>query len=144
MTAGPSSNFCEGDRQDRSTWTGANDRIIHRAIPGRAREREMSELEAVAHGRGDRATYYDKWAKVADDSVAEVEASESAERDAAAAALGTEKHPRSAAEAEKIEKRAALKEAKKKWSEREAADTLRSRTNPTRLSPWEKSMFVCS
>ena len=57
----------------------------------------MSELEAVAHGRGDRATYYDKWAKVADDSVAEVEASESAERDAAAAALGTEKHPRSAA-----------------------------------------------
>ena len=82
----------------------------------------MSELEAVAHGRGDRATYYDKWAKVADDSVAEVEASESAERDAAAAALGTEKHPRSAAEAEKIEKRAALKEAKKKWSEREAAE----------------------
>ena len=30
--------------------------------------------------------------------------------------------PRSAAEAEKIEKRAALKEAKKKWSEREAAE----------------------
>jgi hypothetical protein len=75
--------------------------------------------QEAAHGKGNRGEYYNKWDKFATEEIDAVEAEEKAEAEASAAALGLNA-PKSEAEAKDMAKRAALKQTKKEWEEREA------------------------
>lgn len=72
----------------------------------------------MSAGTDSRSTYYNKWDALARSAVDEAEADDEKERDEATAALGLTA-PRSQAEAEDAAARVALKEAKKRWTERE-------------------------
>ena len=68
----------------------------------------------AAHGMGDtRSTYYNKWDKFTTEEVAKVEAEE--EKVKKLNELGTDGQPLNDAHKKDLEKRKALKEAKKKW-----------------------------
>lgn len=66
-----------------------------------------------------RSEYYKTWDQVAREVVEEVDAETEQERTEAEAALGLDKAPKSEAEAKDKEAHAALKEAKRRWNERE-------------------------
>lgn len=68
------------------------------------------------HGTGDRAAYYAKWDKLAQDTVDEVEAEDKRLKKESDAKLGLNTNaPVSASEKADLNKRSQLKEAKKKW-----------------------------
>lgn len=72
-------------------------------------------------GRGDTGTYYSKWDKLAADAVAEAEEVEAAEVAESTAKLGLDSDaPLSEAQKKDMEKREALREAKKSWDGVEA------------------------
>ena len=85
---------------------------------------EPEESQPRAHADPNTAktsTYYKDWDKVAGDALAEAEVEDAAEKKVSDAALGLDKDgPKSAAEKADIEKRGALKEAKKNWDGVEA------------------------
>mmetsp|Transcript_114 Transcript_114/g.208 ORF Transcript_114/g.208 Transcript_114/m.208 type:complete len:442 (-) Transcript_114:174-1499(-) len=73
----------------------------------------MKSAGEPAHGVGDRNTYYNKWDKFAKESVSEIENEEAEiKKQLEQQAAGT---PVSLAEKKDLEKREALKEAKKMW-----------------------------
>lgn len=81
---------------------------------------KMSEFEGTdvtentssdaAYGKGDRKVYYQKWDKFANEAVKQTEEEEKSAKDAAVT-----NEPVSEAQKRDLEKRAALKEAKKAW-----------------------------
>jgi len=72
-------------------------------------------------GKGDTGAYYSKWDKLAADAVAETEEIEAAEVAESTAKLGLDSDaPQSEAQKKDMEKRAALREAKKGWDGVEA------------------------
>lgn len=75
---------------------------------------EGSEAAAEAgHGRGDRSQYYDKWNKFTKESVGEIDAEE--EEVKKATAVGADGEAVNESHKKDLDKRKALKEAKKLW-----------------------------
>lgn len=70
----------------------------------------------------ERNNYYDKWHKLTKEEVEKVKEDTVKEKEVADEALGLNKGPNSKAEEEDIEKRKLLKEAKKKWEDKELSD----------------------
>lgn len=79
----------------------------------------MSDTQGTSgHGVGDRADYYSKWDKFAEEANEETVAEENAAKEASDAALGINRHPRSEAEKKDREKHEQLKKMKEMWKRR--------------------------